>query len=86
MKTYTVGELIEELKNIPPYVPVFGYSAMDEGDFPIQAVELTGPILEPDDTGIIRELVPHGCQADSYVEEYWNTHGKCPVVYIRNNY
>lgn len=86
MKTYTVGELIEELKKIPPYVPVFGYSMMDEGDFPVQVVELTGPILEPDDDGTIRGLIPHGCQGDSFVEEYWNAHGKGPVVYIRNTY
>lgn len=86
MKVYTVGELIEELQKIPPHVPVFGYSTMDEGDFPIQIVELSGPIFEPDDDGTILELVPHGCQADSFVEQYWNAHGKCPVVYIRNNY
>jgi hypothetical protein len=26
---------------------------------------------------------PHGCQADSIVQDYWNANGICPVVYLR---
>lgn len=81
MKVLTVKELINLLNKCPEEAAVFGYSEMDEGDFPVQIVEfIDGISPECDEDEII---VPHYCQADSTVEEYWRENGNQSIVYIR---
>ena len=86
MKTLTVGELIEELKKIPPHVPIFTYDPDKQKDGCVEVVELSGPVLEPRDNGYLHQEVPHYCCGMSNVEMYWKQHGYCPVVYIREYY
>lgn len=80
MKVLTVKELIAKLKAFPENTPVFGYSEMDEGDFPVEIVEYAKAEFDEDE-GIY--IVPHGCQADSSVDEYWSENGIKPIVYVR---
>lgn len=86
--TATVGELIEALSRFPKDTPVFGYSHLDEGDTPIEVVEyFEGPFecMEPEEPGDEPYYYPpHGCQADSSVQDHWNTNGIGPVVYLRD--
>lgn len=86
--TATVGELIAALSQFPEDTPVFGYSYLDEGDTPIQVVEYAaGPFeyIEPDEfVDTPYYYPPHGCQADSYVQDYLNENGVSPVVYLRD--
>lgn len=79
MQVATVRDVIKALQKFPMDAPVFGYSEMDEGDFPVQAVSLNHPRLHDG------EFYPQfGCQGDSFVQEYWADRGEpCPVVYIR---
>jgi hypothetical protein len=94
MEVITVGDLIKTLQKYPMDTPVFGYSDMDEGDFPVQIAELAHP--RPRDKEYEAKfdsewlqyhpytgMAPYYCQGDSTVEEYWEQHGLCPILYLR---
>lgn len=81
MKILTVKELINLLQKCPEEAVVFGYSEMDEGDFPAQIVEFVDGILPEGEEDVI--IAPHYCQADSTVVDYWRENGNKPIVYIR---
>ena len=79
MQVATVRDLIKALQKFSMDAPVFGYSDVDEGDFPIQVVSLNKPHLYEN-----QYYPAFGCQGDSYVEEYWSEKGvPCEVVYVR---
>ena len=83
MKVLTVKELINLLSECPEEAVVFGYSEVDEGDFPVEVVEcIDGISFDDDDEDEI--IVPHYCQADSTVLEYWEVEGNKPIVYLRS--
>lgn len=86
MKTFTVGEIIEELKKYPPNIPVFTYDPDEQKDNCVSVIELSGPIFEPGDDGEIHKEVPYYCCGTSNVEMYWKNHGYGPVVYLRDFY
>ena len=80
----TVEKLIETLKQFPKDALVYGYSELDEGDFPIlDAVLVEGPIIIEDEDGDKYTVAPFYCQADSYIEELWRDFGEQPVVCLK---
>lgn len=85
--TATVGDIIAALSKISPDTPVFGYSSTDECDMPIDAARLIRPEPgmgwnpETGEEGIISRS-PLGCQADSYIEDYWRQFGDCLVLVL----
>ena len=80
----TVKKLIEALKEMPEDTLVYGYSDLDEGDFPVMDVELVkGPTIIEDEEGNKYKVVPFYCQADSYIEELWRKFGEQPVVVLK---
>jgi hypothetical protein len=82
MKVLTVKELVNLLNKYPEEAAVFGYSEMDEGDFPIEVVEfIDGTSPERNKYGII--VPPHCCQADSTILEYWEAEGNKPIICLR---
>lgn len=83
VKTFTVEDLINELSNYPPTMPVFFYDADKERDSCLQVLELNGPRLEPEDDGLIIPSTPYYCKGVSNIEQYWATHGMTPILCLR---
>lgn len=84
MKALTVKELINLLNKYPEEAAVFGYSEMDEGDFPIEVVEFIDGISHKGDGDEEFPVPPHYCQADSTVLEYWEVEGNKPIICLRS--
>ena len=80
----TVKKLIETLKEMPENALVYGYSDIDEGDFPVVDIKLvTGPTIIEDEEGNKYKVAPFYCQADSCIEELWRKFGEQPVVVLK---
>jgi hypothetical protein len=78
--TATAGEIIAALSKFPADTPVFLYNDLDEGDAPVEICEIfPGPIIEDG-----AKYVPHYCKGYSYVKQYWEEQGECPVIYLRD--
>ena len=76
MEVATIRDLIKALQKYPMDTPVFGYDDMMESDFPVQVVEY----CQMNENG---GVPVHYCQNDSFVFDYWDEKGVCPILYLR---
>ena len=80
----TVKKLIEALKEMPEDALVYGYSDLDEGDFPVVNVQLVkGPTIIKDEEGDKYKVTPFYCKGNSYIEELWEEFGEQPIVVLK---
>ena len=81
----TAKELKKVLDLYPEDTEVFLYHELDECDGRLDKIELTHPILEPneDDVNMPFIYTPHYCQGDSEAEQYWSAYGPTkPVLFL----
>jgi hypothetical protein len=95
MKIYTVQEMIEALQKFPKDAPIFTYNNNDEGDCPVEVIELCEKAYFPEEYEDQEEkewfkkfhpngMSPYYCKGDSAIEELWEKSGFQPVVIIRD--